>query len=260
LRHTVRIQKENYEPFETTRSAGVKETILIPTAEAQLKPFGTLVFEVKPPEAKLTIQRQGEALREISDKTLHLRGGAYTVTGVAEGYEPYSHVEQVVPGESQNVSVVLTRKEKPVVQEKRLEITDLFGNSKNWKRQDDGFWIHDGTLWLKQPYFTHIFEVLKPKKGMLRQGKVSWRIYIQGDDYIECQLDDSTFYRKTIIGGKASAQQKMPHKADGSFVRLEITVAPDGVTQKIGQMVDNFPGKIEGRAGFDGKFGLRLVN
>jgi eukaryotic-like serine/threonine-protein kinase len=258
--HSIRIEKENYESFETTRSAQVKETIVIAAAQAQLKPFGTLLFEVRPPEAKLTIQRTGEAPHDVSDNTQHLRGGAYIVTGTAGGYESYRHEERVVPGEHRTVSIGLLRKETPVIQDKRVEITDLFDESKNWKGQDDGFWIHDGPLYFKAPYFTHIIEVLKPKKGLLGQGKkVTWRIYLQGGDYIECQLDGSTFFRRTVIVGKPSEQVKVSHKTGGSFVRVEMTVGRDGVSQKVGQMVDNFPAKIGGRTGFVGKFGLRLV-
>ena len=38
-----------------------------------------------------------------------------------------------------------------------------------------------------------------------------------------------------------------------------MTVELDGVKQKVGDIVDNIPGKVESRTGFVGKFGLRLV-
>jgi len=262
--HTIRIQKENYEWFEATRHARVKDTILVSALEAKLRPFGTLVLDVQPPDAKITIQQAGKPPHDVSGKTLSLPGGTYTVNGVADGYDPFHQDAQVSPGQNQPVHIVMNRKAQPAPPPppKDVEITDLFSESKSWTRQADGFWIHDGTAtaWLKDVYFTHVFEVLKPKKGVIKQGKVRWRIYLRDDDYLECELDDSSFSRKEVIGGKSTLQTKLSHKAgEGSFVRMEITVAADRVTHKFGQVVDNFPCKVGSRTGFVGKVGLRLV-
>jgi serine/threonine-protein kinase len=261
VEHSIRIQKENYESSEVKRQAPVKGTILLSAAEAKLKQFGTLAFDVKPPEAKVTIQRQGEAPRDVSDKTRHLRAGAYTVTAAAEGYVTKSHVEQVDPGDSRTVTIRLVRMEKATAAPpKRVEVTDLFSEPKGWTQRDD-FWIHEGNAWLKETYFTYVFDVLKPKKVILglKQGKVSWRIYLNDNDYIECQIDDSGYSRKTVIDGKTTSQRKGPHHAAGNFVPVVMTVEPDAVKQKVGDIVDNIPGKVESRTGFVGKFGLRLV-
>ena len=78
--HTIRLQRENYEPKEIRRRAGVKDMISIGGADAVLKPFGTLVLEVQPGDAQVTIQRRGEPARRVTERTLRVREGTYTVT------------------------------------------------------------------------------------------------------------------------------------------------------------------------------------
>jgi eukaryotic-like serine/threonine-protein kinase len=260
--HVIRIEKENYEPFETKRHAPVKEAIRISAPEAQLKQFGALVFEGQPPNAKITIRRRGEAPRDVTEKAVPLRGGAYTVDATADGYEPFQQDEQVGSGQSVTVQIAMNRKAPTptVTRPKPVDVPDLFDESARWTRQEDGFWIHDGPVWFKELYFTHVFEVLKPKKGFIKQAKVRWVVYAQDDHYIECELDDTTFSTRERIGGKWNPQIKHAHKTGSEgFVRVEITVASDHVIQKVGQAIDRFNGKVGGRTGFDGKFGLRLV-
>jgi len=262
--HSIRIEKENYEPLVIKRQAAAKETIAITGAEAQLNPYGTLVFDIQTPEAKVTIRLAGEAPREVTDKTLRLRAGTYTVNASAAGYERLERDEQANPGKSRTVVIKLSPVKKTApTPPKSVELSDLFGDSKNWTRQG-GFWIYDGTNWLNEIYFTHVFDILRPKKGIIKSGKVSWRIYLQGhdgNDYIECQLDDSAFYRREKIGGKFGHQTKILHNVTGGdSIRVEITVAKDHVTHKIGQVNDNFACSVGGHTGFDGKFGLRLAN
>jgi len=261
IEHSIRIQKQDYEAFDAKRHAKVKDTILISASEARLKPFGTLVFEVKPPGAHVTIHQQNETAREVTDKTMRLREGTYIVNGTADQYLPFKGEEQVVSGQERIARVMLTPLPPPVIQPPApTEIPELFGDSKNWKRLDNGFWFHEGPSWLKDGYFTHAFEVLKPKKGVIRQEKVRWRIYLEGGNYIECELDDSAFYRREMVDGKFTPQKKMPHKAGGgTSLHIEITVERDRVIHKIGQVNDIFPCTVKGQTGFDGKVGLRLA-
>ncbi len=212
--HVIRIEKENYEPFETKRHAPVKEAIRISAPEAQLKQFGALVFEGQPPNAKITIRRRGEAPRDVTEKAVPLRGGAYTVDATADGYEPFQQDEQVGSGQSVTVQIAMNRKAPTptVTRPKPVDVPDLFDESARWTRQEDGFWIHDGPVWFKELYFTHVFEVLKPKKGFIKQAKVRWVVYAQDDHYIECELDDTTFSTRERIGGKWNPQIKHAHK------------------------------------------------
>src|SRR5262249_51875042 len=98
------------------------------------------------------------------------------------------------------------------------------------------------------------------KRGVITKKKVSWIIYLRQSDRIECDLDDSAFYRRAVINGKQGPTTKVAHKAgDGNAIRIQITVAADHVTHRIGDMEDTFPCKVTGRTGFTSKIGLKLV-
>jgi hypothetical protein len=263
--HSIRLHKAGYEDFETKKRSPMREAIVISAAEGRLKALGTLVFDIQPPEAQVTYHQQGETAKKVTDKVVPLREGAYIVNGAADGYEPFEGKAQAVSGQRITVPVKLVRKEakaQPVEAPtpKKVELPELFGDSENWKR-DNGFWVHDGSTWLKDSHFEHIFDVLKIKKSLGRQERIRWRIYLDaGDHYIECEVDGSNYSRRIVMGGKASDAVKIPHKStQKDFYRLEITVADEAVVIKVGEATDNLPRKVSGRTVFDGKYGLRLV-
>ena len=268
--HAIRLHKEYYEDFKATRRAKMKESIPFSVAEGQLKPFGTLVFEVQPPETQVTVHQQGEAAQKV-DKTVRLREGTYIVTGTAGGYEPYqNNAVQIASGQSRTIPVVLTHKEKPKNIDpgpppKRREVKELFDSTITWDRRDDGFWLHNaaGGAYLNDTYFDHVFEALKiKKKGILKgQEKIHWLVYLdtRGDDYIDCEVDGSDFRRRLVIGGETTETRQYKIASEKELYRVNIRVAEDGVFLKIGNTEDVIHGKVAGRTGFVGKFGLRLV-
>lgn len=263
--HAVRIQKESFEPAEWKRRAPLKETAIVSGGEARLKPFGTLVLEVQPADAQVSIHRGSETARRVSDKTLSLREGTYTVTASGDGdhrFERFQKDVQIVSGQRQVLQVTLTPKpEASVAPPRRAAIMDLFTDDpKKWTADDEGFWFHDGVAWMKQLYFTHVFDILKVKKTFGRLEKPHWLIYSQGNDYIECELDGTQLSRRAVRGGKAREWVRTPHGAgQADYYRLRIAVEPERVTLQIGKATDTFAAKIEGRTGFTGKFRMRLV-
>jgi hypothetical protein len=62
-----------------------------------------------------------------------------------------------------------------------------------------------------------------------------------------------------VIGGKVTETRLRNIASEKEFYRLNIRVAEDGVFLKIGNTEDVIRGKVTGRTGFVGKFGLRLV-
>lgn len=260
--HSIHIEKKDYEPLEWRRRGAAKETITISGADAQLKPFATLLIEVKPPDARVTIRRRGENGRLIAERTLHLRQGAYTVSAT-NGNAPVEKEVTLGPGQRQTVTLEVPRKSEPVVAAappKRVEAPDLFPPNTKWTTDSAGFALHEGTVWLTRIHFTHILDVLKIKKTFGRQEKVKWRIYTQGDDYLECELDGTNLSTREINDGKAQEWVRKPHGlSEGNSYRLKLSVQPDQVTQQVGKASQVLQKNIEGRTGFVGKFGLRLV-
>jgi hypothetical protein len=141
--HTIRLQKEDYEPAEMKRKAVTKDTILISGSEARLKPFGILDLAIQPPDATVTIRRRGEAARRVSSPSLHLQEGTYTVSATADParYGSFEQDVQVTSGQRTPFKVTVPRKlEPPPVQTKRLDIPDYF-SAKDWVKDDEGFWF-----------------------------------------------------------------------------------------------------------------------
>lgn len=260
VEHVIRIQKSDHENLEIKKRASVKDTIVLSGQEARLRPFGTVTFEIQPATADVTIQKQGEAPRKVTEKTLSLPQGSYVVNATADKHDPYRGSAQISPGQRVNIAVVLNRKpeaQAPVVPV-RAEVNDLFRNPANWRRQPNGFWVQEGEAWFKQKYFTYVFDVLRSKK-FFGSEKVRWTIYLQGDNRIECQLDDSKFSRREVIDGKPSPWKSIEHKSGkGDSYPLLITVAEDRVVHKVGQASDTINRKVEGSTGFYSKVGLRL--
>lgn len=260
--HIIRIQRENYEPSELKRHASVRQTINLTGADARLKPFGTLVFDVQPADAYVTFHRRGEPSRKLGDKTLHVAEGTYTVRGAAEGYNPVEKDVVISSGQRQTIPVILTRKTEAALPQPppRAEITDLFVPSKTWKADEDGYWLHEGPLWFKQAYFSHIFQIQRAKKSFGRQEKIRWQISTQDDNFLEFEVDGTNFLKREVLSGKRGEWVKLAHGlGQGEFYRLQITVEPEQVTIVIGKVKDTIQRKIQGRTGFTGKLQLKLV-
>ena len=263
--HVIRLQKANFEPLELKRKAGARETITLAGGQARLKQFGTLVFEVvDPPGTLVTIERSGESPRKITEKSVSVREGTYSVSGTANQYPPYQSQAQVTSGQSTPVRVVLTKRIEPVKPTestpKRVELKDLFRSQNGWK-DEDGFWVREETAFMKANQFRHTFDVLRIRKNFGRREKPQWRVYTSEDDYIEAMLDDTNLAVRQRVGGKETEWQRKPHRAgQKDFYRLELTVSSDRIVEKIGQAIFEFPGTYDGRTGFIGRFGLRLVN
>jgi serine/threonine-protein kinase len=266
VEHSIRFQKENFEPSATVRHAGAKETIQISGAEARLTAFGTLVLEVQPTDSIVTITRKGEsAARKITETTLHLREGVYVVHAAPADPSHYNSAEeekQVLSGQTVKLPLTLSRKvERVSLPPKPVELTDLFDASlQKWRKDSKGFWLREGNTWFKQNYFDHVFEVLKMKKRFGGQEKIHWLTYLDSEDYWEFEIDGTNLSWREVKNGKSPSWSRRPHYVGQSdSFKLEINVKPEGWSVKVGQAESLVQCKINGRTGFDSKIGLRLI-
>jgi multidrug efflux pump subunit AcrA (membrane-fusion protein) len=141
-----------------------------------------------------------------------------------------------------------------------MKLKDLFQSQNGWKDEND-FWVREETAFMKANQFRHTFDVLRIKKNLGRREKPQWRVYTGEDDYIESILDDTNLAVRQRVGGKETEWQRKPHRAGQKDIyRLELTVSSDRIVEKVGQAIFEFPGTSDGRTGFIGRFGLRLVN
>jgi hypothetical protein len=261
--HTIRLQKPEHEDVQLKKRAAVKDTILISGAEGRLRPFGTVVFDVQPQEAEVSLQQQGETPRSISGKTLRTRQGAYTVRGTANGYSPFEGSVQVTAGQSVTVQIALKRRivEPAAPKTAVRDVPGYFESSPQLKRSPDGTWTHEGFLWVKEVHFKHVFEFQKVDR-LIGKEKLKWVVYTQQgtENYFEFEIDGSNFSWREVKANKRGPWTKKAHKvSSGDVYRLQIEITPDRITQKIGQAEGSIEAKVQGRTCFVGKVAIRSI-
>jgi hypothetical protein len=270
---SIRFRKENFEPGnELKKTAIVKGTVQISGQEATLKPFGTLVLaSVQPPNAEVTIQRQGGQARTVTTRTIPLQEGIYTVRGTAgDQYNQFvKQGVQINPGQPTEVSVALTLKPPPENKAKPIEIkpqprpvllTDLF-RGKEWKQDEKGFWTRETATYFAPQYFDRVFEVFIKKLNFGRTEKLEWRTYINDDDYYDFELDDKNFRKREVVADKDMPWEKQQPLGipQGQPYILEINVKTDGIVNKIGNVTDSINRNVTGWTGLTGKSHLKLI-
>ena len=266
VEHNIRFQRENHESREVRRRGSVKETVLISGADAVLKPFGTLVLEVQPSDAQVTIQRRGDAPRRVTERTLRVREGTYTVSvNGGPRYQPFEKNDvTVAPGQTRTVPVVLTRREEPApvaaAAPKPRGLTDLFENPDNWKPGEKDFLQHEGSAFLKSVHYNHTFDFFRIKKPFGRREKIEFRIYNSATDYVRYEIDGDNLTRTEMSGKTAKPSVKKPHGLSGDVFRVSIKTEPERITVRVGQVTDTVAAAVAGRTAFDGKYAVRLVD
>lgn len=257
--HVIRMQKNNYEPVEFHRKMAVKG--LISLSGAVLRPFGMIVLDkLEPSDMKLSISRQDGSVVEVRSNSISVPEATYTIIGSAAGYITDEVIKKVIAGRSTFIELIL--KVLPPVQVETPEVNQLFDHPDLWKRRADGFWLREGTVWFKESTFEHTFEFSKIKKSFNRQEKIVWRIYFQGSDYIECEIDGSNYSRRDVIAGHEGPWTvRIPHKlSQANSYTVKIKVDGQGFLLRVGQAKDNLQRSIEGRTALDGKIATRLIN
>jgi serine/threonine-protein kinase len=265
VQHSIRLEKENYEPAELQRKAAAKETVLLSGPDVRLASYGLLqITNVEPSDVTLTVQRKGGTERPMSGRNIHLPQGEYVLTAATtnQRYDRISLPFRITSGEPLRLDVKLPMRKTsgggPVLTA-RLDIPDLF-TAKGWEK-DNGFWSHEGPARLNQTYFQHIFDFLRIKRAFGRQEKIVWRTNLNSQDYVEFEVDGANYIRRQMIGGKAASFAR-PHDAGKpEFYRIRINVQANRISVEIGgKTVDTIEQKVDGPTSIQGKFALRLVS
>jgi serine/threonine-protein kinase len=274
---SIQFTKENFEPSpELKKTAAVKQTIPISGAEAALKEFGRLVLtSIQPPEAAVTIQRQGGQARTATSRTIPLQEGTYTVRGSASNeYEPFEQPVQIHSGQPTSITVNLPRKPTTAVKPppppppppKLPEVPALFDDDPTGWINNHGFWEHKEGAYFVEAIFERTFEVEKIKKRFGMED-VKWIVFDNDDTFWEFKLDEKNFSKQRVEGRKVVQDSKKPHNAgSGASYRVSLNVAADQIITEIGDgshtFMDVSPRKVGpriGRTGFTNKVGLKLI-
>jgi eukaryotic-like serine/threonine-protein kinase len=262
-KHTVAIRNARYKPLQADQTFVAAKTTEI---EGKLQSLlGALKIEINPPVAgaHLRLRREGESQdREITDTTLNLPEGSYTVTGSAAGYHDAVAAVQVSADGTANATLALKRIEPvasaPAVKNPTFQLND-------WLKT--GGWTRDGAT-LRHRGGDFVVAPMDLQQGTVRfavrllHGKrIEWMLgYRDAKNYALFQVDGNNFERVEVVDGKKGKTFRAPYafkKED--FVFINITVSEKGIVHSIGApagsptQVDNWQpdgGPMKGRFGF----------
>lgn len=190
---------------------------------------GTLRIELTPPEAdvSMTLRREGEQRdRNITDRSLTLTEGVYTVTATAEGFQDYAATLRVEPNAVRTARIVLARKAVP----KRRRTLSL----DDWVAKGD--WRLQGKLAVRRGGGF----VVAPRSGgagsyqftaLLQAGRrLEWAVgFVDEKNYVLYQIDKKNFVRIPVVNGKKLDAVRVPHGVNrDEFLNVEVEVTAAG--------------------------------
>ncbi len=230
--HTIELRKEQFRPKQIRRNFAAGETVTLTGADVTLERApGVIRVNLSPADARVTVARAGEAPRPVTDTTLTLPEGNYTLTARAPEYGDKTVSVQLGAGETRVVELQLTRlKAAPVVTRGGMNDWD---NPSGWARDGNWFVQRGGNFVTFRPATvqgTLIFT------GNLRRGRrLQWFLARTDDkNYLLFQMDKKTFYRNEVAGGKTKELAKVPHKQDKQdYWTIQIEVTPGAVIHRL---------------------------
>ena len=239
-KHTVSIRNDRYKPLESDQTFAAGKATEI---EGRLQSlFGALKIEVNPPVAgaHLKLRREGDAQdREITDTTLNLAEGSYTVTASASGYQDAVATVKVTAGGAASASMVLKRIETAVVasapavaKKAGFQLDDWFKTGQ-WARDGKNLQRQGGDFVLAPIDFRQAN--LRFTVALLRGKRIDWVLgFRDPKNYVLLQMDGSNFERVEVVDGKKGKTTRVPYAMKRSDpLRVTITVSGKGIVHTV---------------------------
>jgi serine/threonine protein kinase len=258
--HAIELHKEGYRPKKVQRHFTAGAAVQLAAADTALdKALSTLKLHVTPPDARVTINRTGEAPKPITDSTLSLPDGSYILTAHAANYADRSLTVALSGGETKAVELTLAKIPAPAaVTHQGMAVWD---DPAAWVEQN-GWYVRKGGN----------FVPLKPARtsgvivftAELRKGKrLQWvAAHTDPQNYVLFQIDRKSFYRAEVVGGKEKQLEKKPYagQKENAFT-IEVDITPGSIVNKFFDgakwaVLDTW--QDPARAFSTGKFGLLL--
>jgi serine/threonine-protein kinase len=255
--HTIELRKDTYRPRKMDRHFEAGAAIQLGAADTALeKALSTLVLHVTPPGARVTINRSGETPKPVTESTISVPDGSYTLTGRASNYAERSVTISISAGETKSVDLVLPKMDAP----KPLGMSD-WDEPAAWI-EERGWFVHKGGNFVgfKPPQVvgTLVFVI------DLRKGKrLQWVArYSDPKNYLLFQMDKKVFYRVQVVDGKETVLEKKPYPTQKqSTYRIAVDISAGAIVNKLydgskWMVLDNW--EESGRSFSRGKFGFML--
>ncbi|MCW5980951.1 MAG: protein kinase [Bryobacteraceae bacterium] len=259
-KHTLQIRKERYRPLEVTHDFAPGKPIEI--AGALESAVGKLVIQVMPADAavKLELQREGDtARRPVTNRTMELPEGVYTVVASAAGFHGYEATVKIVP--SQSATAMVQLQPLPTQQAKPSSGFSLA----DWEAA--GGWAREGSALVRRG---GDYVLLPPSTG---PGVVQFRAELQRGkrldfvvnfrdqrNHILYRLERRELERAQFVNGRKQDEAKRKHTLDlEQPVELVVTFSGDSVnvsavTGNQHVLLDSFQPKDPSV----GRFGFRI--
>jgi hypothetical protein len=262
-KHKVELHKDNYEPRTVEESWKDGQTVEIPGALQGIT--GTLQVSVQPANIRnlaITVLRDGESsARPLSERSLTVPEGTYTVTARAPGYKEFAATLRIGRGESRTAELRL----EPLPQEKAPPKASF--ELDEWVAA--GVWGKQGEIAAKRG---GEFVLVPRNLGAgaytfsvwLQQGR---RIEIVADykddrNYVLYEVDKKNIVRTRVVNGKKTDEQKTEHGGNADeFLSFQVDVAPTSLTVRLRNadrwnVLDQY--SVNGENLADGKFGFHI--
>ena len=254
--HSIEFRKDTYRPKKLDRHFEPGATIQLAAGDAGLqKALSTLTLRVTPANAQITINRAGEAPKPVTESTVSVPDGSYTLTARAANYVERSVTVTVAGGETIAVDLLLSKMDAKI-----LGMSD-WDEPAGWT-EEHGWFVRKGGDFIgfkpSQLAGTMVFTI------DLRKGKrLQWAAhYTDPSNYLLFQMDKKVFYRAQVLDGKETVLEKKPYPAQKqSTYTIEMDISAGTIVHKLYDgskwaVIDNW--EDAARTFSKGKFGFML--
>ncbi len=262
-RHEVELRKSDYEPRALEQNWEEGQTVEISGALQSIT--GTIEVQVEPANVRnlaITLLRDGESrARPLSERTVTVPEGGYTITARAPNYKEYGVNLRVRRGETRTAELRLERvAQKKAAPTAAFEL-DEWVSAGVWQRQGEVASRGGGGA------------VLVPRN--LGAGAYSFTVWLQQGRRIEIvadyedernhvlyEIDKKNFTRTRLVDGRKVDQVKKEHGLDiDQFLSFQFDVRSAGLVVRVMEanrwnVLDDY--SAAGESFTDGKFGFQI--
>ncbi|MGI8741991.1 MAG: protein kinase domain-containing protein [Bryobacteraceae bacterium] len=267
----IRLSKDQNEPSELgKRTLIAGQELRISGAEAKLKPFGALIFQVSTPGADIKFKREDESQwHSAKDKeSVPVKEGRYQTLISADHYEPQEPKVPVEAGKPVNVPVTLVAKV-----EKKGEVSvhreqSLFLTPAAWEQDEDGFSVSKkGYGWISPASGSFKVDLLRKSRRFLSSGTIEWIIGYRdkGRSRVVYKLGSNGSLTRLVINEGKETESKLGRVSVGDAFHLEIVIEPHRILirERGKGQVDDYPDSdadfTQGGFGFSKNVHLKIA-
>ncbi len=267
--HSIRLHREGYEDISQDLTFTARQT---QTMNMKLRQFGTLAFEITPPNARITYRREeGESKGLTGSGKAAVPAGHYHVEAAADNYLPDHGDFDVQPGGETPVRFSLKARPSAPPPTPRPERKIFKDRAALEEKCGKSLGPNSGWLELKSapaPCFviagvTQVKFVFNSQgKKIFGSNKIHWLVnYIDTGNYIDYELDNNGIVRHVVKNGVEDKKSPLHKKHEGQpqyTIILDLQGDKVTVSDGSGTVIDTQPAN-HGKIGLKGSVEAFLI-